>query len=83
MSNVVFLESYIKNKIKFHRDQMEELMACSRALVDLAVTENKKDFSKIDRAARILDGAVKHSTEIKRLEIVLQNHEQKANPESA
>lgn len=80
MGEVVALADFLDAKIAEHRDNMQLLMLESRLLVDIAVAEGRYDFSKIKQARDVLDKAVWHSNEIKRLEAVSFNvkHKKKA-----
>lgn len=67
MGELIAMADFIDAKIAEHRETMQLLMLESRLLVDLAV-DSKYDFSKIAQARDVLNKAVWHSNEIKRLE---------------
>lgn len=71
MGDLINMLEFIDAKISMHRDQMQMLMLESRLLVDLAV-DSKYDFGKIAQARDVLNKAVWHSNEIKRLEKYLR-----------
>jgi hypothetical protein len=71
MGAVVEITSFLESKIATHRLEMQRLMVESWQLVDQAVHEGRYDFSKITRARDVLDKAVWHNNEIKRLEAML------------
>lgn len=76
MGDLINMLEFIDAKISMHRDQMQMLMLESRLLVDLAV-DSKYDFGKIAQARDVLNKAVWHSNEIKRLEKISSNAKHK------
>lgn len=70
--SVINFNSYLESRIAKHREEMQCRMMEARVLIDQAVEEGKCDFTKIQHASRILDKAVEHAKEIKRLTAVLE-----------